>query len=459
MAANFGERLLAEVREETLDEFLHDLRAFQPDQSDEGSFFLGVKELDELLELFLPTPASAVTAIEPPRTQIPASTFAGFDAGYDNELPAGAAGYEEQNVDEYGTDVPVPVPTPRPTPIPKKKQPVVEITSPSSAAGKTQLLYYLTAVAILPSSYHGRDLGGCDAAVVYFDTDGRFDANRLGNIASGIVQERLKASSSNPADTISREERKAEGDDIGDDINAHDINELVRNALQHVHVLRPQSSSSLLATLQQLDSYLLDVSRHHSATRPLHAIFLDSASAFFWQDRLRDEVARTEEIGRPAAEIDRDRDQGRSFHLAVLYRRLVVELRRLQAIFDCAVVYTTWGLSRTKSSSDYGPTSSYSGFRPHLPPPWGTFPSLRLAVQREPVRRFPPEATIQEAERDAPLRQEVVARGKFWAWVDTWGREEWPRRIVEGLERRNGGRFAFWVSDKIVIGEDSDHPM
>ncbi|KAL1849786.1 hypothetical protein Plec18170_007307 [Paecilomyces lecythidis] len=437
MADSFGERLLAEVREETLDEILRDLGAFQPAQGDRRPSFLGVKELDELLELFLSTP-SAPPAIEPSRTQIPESTSAEYGPGEVNDSAVYAAEYEVENIDGLGTDLHVPVPAPRPVANLKRKRPVVEITSASSAAGKTQLLYYLAAVAILPLTYHGKYLGGRGAAVVYIDTDGRFDASRLGYIASGVVQQKLKASE--------------------EDIDPRDIDELVRNALQHVHVFRPQSSSSLLTTLRRLDSYLLEVSRHRSATRPLHAIFLDSASAFFWQDRLRDEVARTEEIGRPAAEIERDREQERSFHLAVLYRQLVTELRRLQTIFDCAVVYTTWGLSRTKSTSDYGPTSSYSGFRPHLPPPWGTFPSLRLVVQREPIRPFPPEATLQEAERDAPLRQEVIARGKFWAWVDTWGREEWPRRIVEGLERRNRGRFAFWVRDDVAIGEDGDHP-
>ncbi|GAD97445.1 rad51 family DNA repair protein [Paecilomyces variotii No. 5] len=454
MADSFGERLLAEVREETLDEILRDLETFLPAQGDRNQSFFGIKELDELLGLFLSPPAPAPTAIEISRTQVPESTSAGYGLGHTSDSAAYAADYEEENLDGHGMDLHVPVPTPRPTASLKRRQPVVELTSASSAAGKTQLLYYLTAVAVLPSTYHGKYLGGHGAAVVYLDTDGRFDASRLGHVASGFVQQKLKASLPNPAVLSSKETEKVEEENV----DPRDIAELVHNALQHIHVFRPQSSSSLLATLRHLDSYLLDVSRHPSATRPLHAIFLDSASAFFWQDRLRDEVARTEEIGRPAAEIERDREQERTFHIAVLYRRLVAELRRLQTIFDCAVVYTTWGLSRAKSTSDYGPTSSYAGFRPHLPPPWGTFPSLRLVVQREPTRPFPPETTLQEAERDAPLRQEVVARGKFWAWVDTWGREEWPRRIVEGLERRNRGRFAFWVRDDVVIGEDGDHP-
>lgn len=440
-------------------QLLHELRALNPEQNDGGASFLGVKELDELLELFLPTAASGPAVNERSRVQIPAE----YDVDNNDDLAA-AADYEEDNADgEYEMDIPAPVPPPTPALNLKRKQPVVEITSSSSAAGKTQLLYYLTAVAVLPSTYHGRYLGGRDAAVVFIDADNRFDAHRLRDITAGIVRRKMKEPLPLQVQGISadtddeKEGGRLDASTENDDIDSRDMDNLIYTALQHVHVFRPQSSSSLLVTLQHLDAYLLDVSRHRSATRPLHAIFLDSASAFFWQDRLRDEVARTEEIGRPVTEIDRDREEGRSFHIGVLYRKLVVELRRLQAIFDCAVVYTTWGLSRTRNSSEYGPTSSYSGFRPHLPAPWGTFPSLRLVVQREPIRLFPPGTNLQEAEQDAPLRHEVVTRGKFWAWVDSWGREEWPRRVLEGLERRNRGRFAFWVRDEMVIGEDGDH--
>ena len=296
---------------------------------------------------------------------------------------------------------------------------MLEISSPSSGAGKSQLLYYMIAVAVLPFSHCGTRLDGCGSAVVLLDTDARFDAARLRAVASGVVQWK-RSRARDPA---------LEHADFGLDCLLHD-------SLQHVHVFRPQSSSALLATLQNLDAYLLDLSRHRSAARPLHAILLDSASAFFWQDRLRDEVARTEEIGLPAAEIERDRQQQRSFHLAVLYRELVEELLRLQARFDCAVVYTTWGVS---------PAYNHQGlpsFKPHLPGLWKTFPVLRVVVQRDSVQSFGQETTVAEAERDAFTRQAVVLQGKFSVWVDPWGQEDWPPSVVSALDW-SAGRCSF----------------
>lgn len=318
----------------------------------------------------------------------------------------------------------------------KKRLPVLEFSSPYSGSGKSQILYYLAAIAVLPLAYHGVYLDGRGAAVVLLDTDGRFDAVRLRDIAAGIVLQKRRAQ-----DEV---ESEAGHDNI-------DLNSLLEDALQHVHVFRPRSSSALLATLRHLDTYLLDLSRHMSASRSLHAILLDSASAYFWQDRLLDEVARTEEIGRPAVEVEHDRQQKQSFHLAVLYKELAEELQRLQACFGCAVVYTTWGVSRSSPPPNHFPGypvhQGPPSFKPYLPAPWRTFPAVRLLVQRDPVRTFGPGTAVAEAEKDAPIRQDVVLRGKFSAWLDPWGREEWPSRVVAALNRSRGhGSFAFYVT-------------
>lgn len=309
--------------------------------------------------------------------------------------------------------------------------PVVEISSSSSAAGKSQLLNYLTAIAVLPL-----DFGGRGASVVFIDSDGRFDADRLRVVAKDIVQ---------------KNRRDSPGLEIEPSLTA---------ALQHVHIFRPQSSSSLLATLQTLDTYLLDTSRHFSSERPLHAILIDSATAFFWQDKLRDEVSRTENIGRPLAELEHEREQKQTFYLADLYSELANELKRLQRRFTCTVIFTTvsWaGKSTPHDTLHTGPFDLYASppsapntpsLRPSLPSPWGTFPHLRLVVQRDTVRPFPPGMTARDAERDAPMRHEVVVQGKFSGWVNGWGREEWPRRVAEGVERT--GMFVFHVGRNAV---------
>lgn len=354
------------------------------------------------------------------------------------------------------------------------KLPIIEITSPGSGGGKSQLVYYLIAISILPSVFNGVKLGGRDAAVVLLDTDGRFDITRVYEIANGLIRHSLRAhTSTSPAAAAAATTSASDTGDIA--ISTSQISILIRDSLQHIHIFRPQTSSSLLSTLKSLDDYLLNNiphQQHRSSTRPLSAVFLDSASAFYWTDRLRDEVARTQEISRDPKAIQQDRETRKTFYINILYQDIATELRRIQAIFECAVVYTTWGISPTRSSSTDGSSSNlnninnnnrsyahlWSGppsFKPHLPPPWNTLPDLRLVVQRDPVRGFPATATLTELERDAPIRQGVVKRGKFSAWVDTWGSEFWPPTIFSALRSMpdNGG-FPFWVREDGVFMDD-----
>ena len=62
---------------------------------------------------------------------------------------------------------------------------------------------------------------------------------------------------------------------------------LISDSLTHLHIFRPQESSSLQATLDSVPSYLLTQhSLHVSANRPLGLIAINDLSAFLWQDRL-----------------------------------------------------------------------------------------------------------------------------------------------------------------------------
>ncbi|RJE17674.1 hypothetical protein PHISCL_09986 [Aspergillus sclerotialis] len=423
MAANFGATLLSEVKEEGLDELLHDLRNICPAGSEDSisEDRLGVKELDGLLDVFTPGPTV--------QQRLHQSSTIQREGDILQSDPDDNEGAEDQ---------PYLVRVTRP-------DPVIEISSTSSGAGKSQLLYYLTAIAVLPSTYDGIDIGGKGTTVVFIDTDGRLDADRLKTVTQSILQQRFK--------------EQPEDIQLPSQV---DLDSILIASLQHVHIFRPQSSSSLLATLHTLDTYLLDTTRHHSSTRPLHTIIIDSASSFIWQDRLRDEVSRIEEIGRPPAEVEFEREQKQSFYLSDLYAELIKELKRLQRIFSCSVIYTTMLWSGKGNSSQHpqsyhpsGPFDLYNppvvsnktpAFRSSLPPPWGSFPLLRLVVQRDPVRPFAPGVTVREAEGDAGKRQEIVAQGKFSGWVNGWGREEWSRRMEDAVEKLNGGMFAFYSS-------------
>ncbi|KAL4995161.1 hypothetical protein BDV10DRAFT_196950 [Aspergillus recurvatus] len=397
----FGEKLLQEVHEEGLNEHSESTKAR-----------LGIPPIDELLKSFWPSAQ--------PLNNLPSIGEDIIGGLVDNT--SGPENHEPAHL-----EVPV-----HPAFI-SRPYPVLEISSTCSAAGKSQVIYYLTSLAVLPSEFNGVSLNGFNSAVIFIDSDGRFDAERLRTVARGIVLGKLD-------------------NRVESDIDYHDsVEAMLFESLQHIHVFRPQSSLALLATLQYLDAYLLDLPRHASSGRALQAIIIDSATAFFWQDKLQDEIARTEDIGRSAAEIERERLQRENFYLADLYADLVTSLKRLQSIFDCTVIYTATsfgGRSTEKPSMSYGSYNPLDtalqtpSFRSPLPSPWGLFPTLRLVLQREVVRPFPPGVTVQEAERDAPTRQGVVMRGEFLGSVNGWGREDWPRRILEELKRR-GAQFTF----------------
>ncbi|KAE8329378.1 hypothetical protein BDV39DRAFT_47382 [Aspergillus sergii] len=444
MAASFGEKLLAEVHEESLDELLHDLSCLYESSNNIPRQRLGIQALDDLLGVFMPLPAVAPWAQAQHQPPEPTTTHQDEQEQVYHEGPPVQL-EPEHDLRTYPGEQILP-----PTRV-KSTDPVVEISSTSSGAGKTQTLYYLTAIAILPSEFHGVKLGR-GSAVVFIDTDGRFDAERLLTVARGIVHKKFKTRNEKTDSTTT------EGVPV---YTQEDLNTLLVTSLQHVHVFRPQSSAALLSTLQSMDKYLFDLTCHFSSARPLHAIVIDSASAFFWQDKLHDEVARTEDIGRPYEEIESDRREKKSFYLFDMYADLVAELKRLQRLFSCAVVYTTiaWsGRSMPGQMSTFGPSGPFPlfdpsdvpvsrtpSFRSSLPGPWGVFPTLRLVVQRDVVRPFLPAMTAHEAQREAPMRQEAVLRGRFVGWVNGWGREDWPRRVVEGLDEMDGGMFGFYV--------------
>lgn len=431
-------------------QILHDLANAFPTTTDHESPPLGVPVLDALLEVFMPK------VIGPPMDPLAQQLSRQQNINDDQEM---LLRDDEHDAFLAASNEP---PTHGETDAPsignvffshsvsrgKRPSPVLEISSSLSAAGKTQLLYYLTALAVLPRHYGDISVGGQEAAVVYIDADDRFDAERLRVVAQGIVK---RAQVSVPEGSTERNEAPRS-------LTEDDLKTLVTSSLQHVHVFRPQSSSALLATLSSVGAYLYDLSRHYSASRPLQMAAIDSATAFFWQDRLRDEVARTEDIGRPRAEIEQEREKKRSFYLADLYAELLKELKRLQGRFGCAVVYTTTVSGgrppATNRSGHSGPLGPYDqaptrtpALRPALPAPWGTFPTLRLVVRRDTVRSFPPAMSAHDARRDAPMRQGVVRQGKFSAWVNAWGREEWPRRVVDGVDFHNGGCFSFYVRE------------
>jgi len=157
-----------------------------------------------------------------------------------------------------------------------QKPTVLEITSEEPGAGKTHLLYLIVAVAVLPHSHDEIGLNGKHSAVVVFDTDERFSVERLVQVMRHYIDRQTKMR--NSEDQEPAEERQHQPSEAS-------ITELISNSLQHVHIFRPQSLDSATATLSSLPSYLLNPSNHHSTSRPLHSIIIDSLTTFHWPAR------------------------------------------------------------------------------------------------------------------------------------------------------------------------------
>ncbi|KAJ5651797.1 hypothetical protein N7507_009223 [Penicillium longicatenatum] len=446
MAASLGAASLGDVHHEGLDELLHDLANIYPDDDFNGPS-LGVPVLDALVEVFMLRTMGPVPDHHHQNQQdLPPPLL------HEQEQELNEAGEDMLFTDEYG-DAAFDEQVARSNLFfldsayrRKRPIPTVEISSSLSGAGKSQLLYYMTARAVLPREYGNIPIGGQGSAVVFIDADDRFDVRRLQMIAQGIVQQAQK----------SIDPEKLE-DEFSAKIPDDELEAVLSSALKHVHIFRPQSSSALLATLASLNTYLYDISRHQSASCPLHMIAIDSATAFIWQDKLRDSLARAEDVGRSREENDKLREMKNSFHSIDLYAEIVTELKRLQALFGCTIVYTTTVTGfRPKNIKDdqTGPLGPYDtpvsqtpALQPALPAPWGEFPLLRLVVQRDAVRSFPPAMSAHDARNDAPMRQSAVRQGKFSAYVNAWRQEEWPRRVVDGLRPYGNGSFAFYVQN------------
>ena len=287
----------------------------------------------------------------------------------------------------------------------------------NTACGKTHILYCTAVLSTLPS-LHGRvPLGGRSAAVVVFDADGRFDVCRLYAIARQHIH---------------RCHQEAESA-----ISEADADAVATSALQHVHLYRPQSSSSLIDMLKGLPDYLLQPGGHSSAQRCLDAVLVDGLSAFYWQDRLTGQ------------------ELGESVYQET-YEAIVRRLRQASARFGALIVVTNWGLQLSESTRPSFPgvgvpPAPVSGeaaelpvFRSHLPAVWSNFVDVKLVVMRDATVPFRRGIPIAEALQEGGAREEARegAASSFTGWVDV-------RNLSVNLQESLGARdrmFRFSIS-------------
>ena len=224
-----------------------------------------------------------------------------------------------------------------------------------------------------------------------------------------------------------------------------EISSLISDSLAHLHIFRPQESSSLQATLDSIPSYLLNQhTLHVSANRQLGLIAMNDLSAFLWQDRLN-----ADEDSDPSTTTRKEK--ANNSLLLQRYRNLVSSLRHIQQLFSCTIVATNWSFAPTTS------VANHRSLRPHLPSVWNNFCTVKLIVERDKVPKFGPGMSAEEAANERQQRWGVVEQSGFSGRVNWWGSENWRDEVGEGLgSLARGGSFQFKVTNMGIIVDDSE---
>ncbi|RVX75372.1 hypothetical protein B0A52_00725 [Exophiala mesophila] len=377
-AEQYGTRLLEEVHEESLEELLSEVRLILEPRP---RGVLGIPELDRLLET-VRYPLQQSPARQPWTSSIIGSPIEGL---VDDGAVLDASYHRHRHNPTFSTiDI-------------NDKPATIELSSQQAASGKTQLLYFLASLVILPESFHGRE-----SAVVWFDNDGRFSAARLAQ----ILCRHLERTYPNLAES--------------------EVRSISQQALSHIHVFRPQSSAQLLSTLSDLASYLLDRTKHASIHRPLGMIVLDPATAFYWQDRFEADMAQLEaSTSFQTGGLPLPKQPSKTANV-------ITQLKALQARFGCTVMYTTMMMHNTSST-----TASKNSAAPPLSP-WNTLAALTLQLRRVPVPQFAPQMSLEQCLHDADRRLEVVRRSRFSVSVA----QHTVQSIRTGGDRHREGNIA-----------------
>ena len=295
----------------------------------------------------------------------------------------------------------------------RNKPPVIEITGASPCSGKTQLLYKIIALSILPSTHSGYRIHGKDAAVVVLDVDNRFSVLRFQQILSSHLHS-LKIP-----------------------LQEEEIFSLSQTSCQHLHIFRPPSLGSLLTTVDSLSTYFNDTLNHFSANRTVDLLALNGLSASLWQDRLEADAVGltggTKERGNDGAHIQK-------------YQDLVTALRRVQQTFECTIIATNLALAPIQY------TAGHPALRPHLPAIWTNFCTLRIVTERNTVSKFGPGMSAEEAMKEGLQRQEAVGESGSSCWVNWWGSDGWRDAVRHELNSiPRGGGFWFRIDDGVVL--------
>jgi hypothetical protein len=335
--------------------------------------------------------------------------------------------------------------------------PIIEITSPCPKSGKTELLYCIIANLVLGSDTHDtpRDVElqqadettRGDATTTPDDT--RDDGTTDPGAQTGDEDTNIEADASQHPPTEQSDhhnpppstDARGEPDDHRTKpstialISTSPVNlprlahillqtllastpnlplssaqDNIHKVLSHIHIFQPTSLSSLIATISSLPTYFLNP-KNGSVERRVGAIIIDSASTFFWEDK-----------------VGAGSGQGQS-----KYPALASTLKRTSTALQSPIIFTTENLSTTSATTSTtttisGPSTSANpssasdtkSIRPHLPPPFQTLPILRLIISRHTIHPFSKDMDAETATKHAEARDKAVRDAGFVVKVNRW---------------------------------------
>jgi len=301
--------------------------------------------------------------------------------------------------------------------------PVIDITGVTTASGKTHILYYVAMLSSLPASLRGVALDGKSAAVVIFDSDGRFDVRRLRTMIKAHLQRCIQISS--------------------DSIEDNAVEATALESLKHIHIYKPQSTADMITMLRSLPEYLLNADGHYSGGRRLDAILVDGMSAFYWQDR---------HAGSMPTAIPGYQET---------YSTLVGLLREISSRFGAFILASNWGLQLVDSFTNgldsvsglpLARGSQQPAFRSHLPPSWWKFVDIRFVVQRDVATPFRRDITVVEAVAAKTTRPDVSGSYSFSGWMDV----RRPRANQPEPQKSKEWGFRYWIDKHGISFEESE---
>jgi len=166
---------------------------------------------------------------------------------------------------------------------------VLELSG-DAGSGKSFVCFHLLTSAVLPQTWHGIKLYGCEAQIVFIDSDMTFNILIIENMITRRIKRNLKK-----CQEVLKKRRKSIVNDseliIFSDITEAEllfrtdkenlkkqINALVKSCLSNLFYFRCRDSSQFAITLISMDQLL--------NTKPnISMIIIDSISAFYWYDK------------------------------------------------------------------------------------------------------------------------------------------------------------------------------